>query len=320
MTMNNNIYIEQESDTFPSLLTPYFNPTIRQFETTLGNIAYTKFLNSSMTLVPTDPLCSKEKTKELLLLFLKEFPNSCFIHITKHTKDILEKISFKSKLLGQLHSINPNTFKLTWRTHRGLKGLINYAKKKDVKIMELNSQHHIKELIKVNKTWYKHKHYLNKNQNLLLMPNEHIFKKRNRIFAAYYKGKIIAYQAYLPIKNNKKIIYENIQARYIKSIPKGTIDLIQWEAIQKLKRERCEELRLGLSPNKNFSKWQKISHLFYNDQGAHEYKKRYHAEKENIYFSTQNNNIFLEQLSIFTMTLNWIKPTSKNFKNSHQEK
>jgi len=253
-----------------------------------GKIIYKK------NLVLGDPICELKFTKEILVDFLKEFPNPTFFHITKTTADVLETLNFKINSFGSEHILKLTDFHPTWRSHKSLRRSINKSKRagvtiKEVMIKDLN----LTEFNDVDRSWIKQQKIPTDHVGFLLRPLSREDQEGVRTFAAFLNGRLIGFRQFC---NG----YADIN-RYHSTAPLGTSYYILAEAIKVFQNEGIQEIRLGLSPlyplqeafNYNilmrlfFVLLRRFGNFLFPFKGLYDHKIRFHGELRPLYVATQ---------------------------------
>ena len=119
-----------------------------------GYVPYSKVIDSTPVCL-SDPICAEAEKESLILQFIRKCKKApIFLHINKHTAEILQKQGYHITEFGTETIIDVQTFSTTGSKKEFLRSQRNRAEKDGVKVVELNSSQISKnELLRISQEW-----------------------------------------------------------------------------------------------------------------------------------------------------------------------
>ncbi len=273
-----------------------------------GILAY--WSSENLNLIIGDPLADKGDYGLILDRFLEfSYDNKKRVIAVQIHRDFAKEFSqrgFYINEMGVETDIFIKKFSIKGKHRTKFRRWINTAKNSGIIVKENRfsdiSEH---DLNLINEEWIKTRQ--NKEElNILVRKAKFIDEPLTKSYFAYLNDELIGFVVYDPMyKNNRLIGYYADIIRYKKSSPNGTIDLINFTAMNDFK-ENAEILSLGLSPlaeieylkNSNYLTYWifKFIHRYgerlYSFKGLDFHKKAYYSEsqakREKVYYASKN--------------------------------
>lgn len=221
----------------------------------IGYVPYSKISDSTPVCL-SDPICAEAEKESLILQFIRQCRKApIFLHINKHTAEILQKQGFYITEFGTETIIDVQTFSTTGSKKEFLRSQRNRAEKDGVKVVELNSSQISKnELLRISKEWLEGK-AVNSNE-LAFLTRPVVFEDEPgvRKFYAMKDKKILGFVYFDPMYEDGRIVgYLANNLRTNASVSYSVCDFIILEALKKFRQEGIKELSLGFSPFSNLT-------------------------------------------------------------------
>ena len=266
-----------------------------------GYFAYKEFFNSAIIL--GNPVIPKKSLNEafddLIKTFSKNKKHLSFFLCTEVISDILIKKGFKSYFFGKEAIIDLKKFNISGKKGWSIRSSVNYAKRNEMIVEEYKyskkRNFDLEDKInKISEEWC----YRKKNPELDFTSGHVNFEdyKNIRYFICKHKGKVVGFINLYPIFRTKSYYID--LTRHGNNSPRGTMDLLYYECIKKLKQEGIEKIYIGLSPlsflnsfskenNQNYIKilylLQPFLGLIYPSKSEFYYKKKFATDWEPNY-------------------------------------
>ncbi len=313
-----------------------------------GYIAYTTirhplFAPFSKKIVLSDPVCAKERTKDLTEKFLQSNPRAIFVPISEDCGNSLKELGFKVNCVGYEPVIDIQSYNTAgnWKELDLIKRARNEARRNNIKIREGIDSENRDHLIDLSKKWLKGKK-LN-DREIWIYARKPVYTQEEdvRKFLAFCDNEIVGFAFYDPIYENGKIIgySDNLSRCDEERFGKLSVAM-NMEAIDKFKKEGKRTLNLCLAPfdkvengtmnddflTKSFFKFMyNYGEEVYNFKGLSFHKMKYRANNIPVYFASNGvmpvNDVYLAfkssdiAKSYFDTILKTSKSLIKHFKN-----
>ena len=216
-----------------------------------GYFAYKEFFDSVIIL--GNPVIPKESINqavdELIEKFSKHKKHISFFLCNEDFVDVVWKKGFKTYFFGNEAIIDLNKFDISGKKGWSIRSSVNYAKRNNMIVEEYKYQkernYEIEDEIKrISYEWC-----CRKNEPELDFAFGHVnFEdyKNTRYFICRHKEKIVGFINLYPIFGINSYYLD--LTRNGKNSPRGTIDYLYYETIEKLKQEGVEKIYIGLAP------------------------------------------------------------------------
>jgi lysylphosphatidylglycerol synthetase-like protein (DUF2156 family) len=292
----------------------------------LGYIAFTTvthpvFARKPKRIVLSDPLCSRDKMRELTDRFLADNPSAAFGVISEPYAEVLREMGYKINCIGPEPEISIQTYntKGNWKDLDMIKRARNEARREGVVIREerLEDVDAVK-LEAVSSRWRGTK-ILN-DREIWIYARRPLWQSEPdvRKFIAYDKlGEIIGFVFYDPIYRNGVVVgYSANISRCDESRYGRLATAIHMEAVELFRGEGKETLNLMLAPfvrlhlgkyNDDritrlfFEMSEKYGNQIYNFKGLAFHKSKYRATEKPLYFASKSlfasNDVYLAYLT-----------------------
>jgi lysylphosphatidylglycerol synthetase-like protein (DUF2156 family) len=292
----------------------------------LGYIAFTTvthpvFARKPKRIVLSDPLCSRDKMRELTDRFLADNQSAAFGVISEPYAEVLREMGYKINCIGPEPEISIQTYntKGNWKDLDMIKRARNEARREGVVIREerLEDVDAVK-LEAVSSRWRGTK-ILN-DREIWIYARRPLWQSEPdvRKFIAYDKlGEIIGFVFYDPIYRNGVVVgYSANISRCDESRYGRLATAIHMEAVELFRGEGKETLNLMLAPfvrlhlgkyNDDritrlfFEMSEKYGNQIYNFKGLAFHKSKYRATEKPLYFASKSlfasNDVYLAYLT-----------------------
>jgi phosphatidylglycerol lysyltransferase len=236
---------------FPLSYTIAFEEDFKRLKYKDGFLSY--WQGKTLNLIIGDPLTPKESYGTILDRFL-EFSRDnrkkvLSVQIHEDFAKEFEKRKFYINEIGVETDIFSANFNLKGKDRTKLRRWINTAKNKNVTVKKSSfSDIPTEDLLSVSNEWIKGKQ--NREElNILVRKAKYSDKPLTKAYFAYIDDELKAFVVYDPMYKDNKIsgYYADI-IRYKKDAPNGTIDLINFNAINDFKDKGIKIFSLGFSP------------------------------------------------------------------------
>ena len=292
----------------------------------LGYIAFTTvthpvFARKPKRIVLSDPLCSRDKMRELTCRFLADNPSAAFGVISEPYAEVLREMGFKINCIGPEPEIPIQTYntKGNWKDLDMIKRARNEARREGVVIREERLEDvDAAKLEAVSCRWRGTK-ILN-DREIWIYARRPLWQSEPdvRKFIAYDKlGDIIGFVFYDPIYRNSEVVgYSANISRCDESRYGRLATAIHMEAVELFRGEGKETLNLCLAPfvrlhlgkyNDDrmtrlfFELSEKYGNQIYNFKGLAFHKSKYRVTEKPLYFASKSlfasNDVYLAYLS-----------------------
>jgi phosphatidylglycerol lysyltransferase len=215
-----------------------------------GYIAYSPVkADVERALCLADPVCSSENLEQLIKLFLEKHKGPVFLHITKATATVLNKLGFLVNEIGTETIIDIHNFSLAGGGKEFLRSQRNRAAKDGLAVREQPcSKVPLPELKQISTEWMAKKA---NGQELSFLVRPAIYDDETdvRKFFAYQNNRLVGFNFFDPVYRGGQIIgYMDNTHRSIGELSYSIPDCINLEAMHQFKLEGKEFLSLGFSP------------------------------------------------------------------------
>ncbi len=274
---------------------------LRYFETDAGYLAYASYLGTRFVLA--DPVAPVSAWPNLVGLFLREHPKSCFCQISRPMAQLLVRHGFAINDFGTDFQLRIASYEFTGSG----KFHIRYAERKlskcGFRIAELHETAICWTSVRtISELWKRRR--INRTRETAFLSRPIVFgdEMDTRKFFVFGPGGLVAFVFFDPIYLAGKVIgYLSNAKRYLETAPEGFDYAVTKFALERFRREGKTLLHLGSAPfhgveDTEFPSKPGIRWLFrffyprkwmYNFQGIALHKSRYRAETEKIYIATR---------------------------------
>jgi len=226
---------------------------LHYFHDDCGFIAY-KIIKSLFKrpyiLVLGDPICNAKHSKTILQSFLRLYPQSFFVCISRNTASILLQENLTTTKIGDEHILNLSTFYPKWSQHKFYLSSVNKSKALNYVVHEeCPSSLGNKELLDIDVEWRQCRPRQNKNARFLITPLDTKYRHDLRLFCIFKNTELMGYRIFTPIYRDSKVIghYADGYRLKNKASTASTYHALDC-AIHKFREENAHHLSLGLSP------------------------------------------------------------------------
>ena len=260
----------------------------------IGFIAYLPFRHPLFAplgrkIILADPICALDQAEGLLQRFIQLHKRVIVLQCTAPIGQVLEKLGYEVNHFGQETEL-PIPFDLAGK-ERALSACDRY------------------EIEALSKEWMQEKG--GKELILLTRPFVPTDEPDVRCFWARQQGKLVGLAIFDPMYEQGKIVgyYHNFD-RITADAPNGLSVFIILEAMRIFEQEGVQKVSLGLMPlyvlRKHFRHneftmkglkyaYRKLNHL-YPFQGNISHKKKFHGQRQHVYFSSTQGNRLWEMI------------------------
>ena len=255
-----------------------------------------------------NPVCAKENIAYLLQQFIKTYPKSMFVQISREVAIILDQLGYQINQFGIETEIAIQDYDLKGKAKSSLRQWRNKCQREQVKVEEIDLAqcNQIEEIKLLSQAWLENKG--GKQLSFLNRPFLYQNEKDTRCFIAKQQGRLLGIAVFDPLYRNNKIYgyYHNID-RILKTAPHGVSPYLILKAMDIFRQEKVEILSLGMSPlyqlgaefnyNKILRKILRFSYknmnFLYSFKGNIHHKKKFAGKQKRVYFSSaQGNNLW----------------------------
>lgn len=292
----------------------------------LGYLAFTTvthpvFARKEKRIVLSDPICSRDRLRDLLGRFLGENPRSVFVVISEYCAEALRDMGFKVNCIGPEPEIPIQTYNSmgNWKDLDMIKRARNEAKREGITIREERIEDVDQEKIHAISSKWMGSKILN-DREIWIYARRPVLESEEdvRKFVAYDReGNIIGFAFYDPIYRDGQVIGYSANISRCDEAKYGRLaTAIHMEAIDVFKPEGKETLNLCLAPfvkldlgkynddaalRSFFSLSEKYGNDIYNFKGLAFHKSKYRAVDKPMYFASNSlmpsNDVYLAYLT-----------------------
>lgn len=281
-------------------------PCLSYFGDENGFIAYRQRWGFSFTL--GDIIAPKERHDSLLDEFLTAHPGTTFCQASRSLAERLNERGFYINEMGTDSTLDLDQYDFAGKQKEWLRYAANWSNRRDFEIVEAGFDTIVPEVVeKVSEAWRKTRTVKRKEVRFLNRPI--VMKDELDVRKFFYlspEGEVLAFVFLDPVyREGEKVGYVTSIKRRHPEAPIYAEQAIMKFAIEKLKSEGVQELKLGLSPlawidddefKKSWithrlfrhafkAKW--VNHYFYHLLGHADYKRRFRGREEKLYLASQ---------------------------------
>ncbi len=292
----------------------------------MGYIAFTTithpvFARKPKRIVLSDPICARDKLRELVGKFLADNPSAVFVVISEHCASVLREMKFKVNCIGPEPELPIQTYNTmgNWKDLDMIKRARNEAKREGVVIREERLEEVAAEKLEAVSSRWRGSKILN-DREIWIYARRPVWESEPdvRKFIAYDNlGEIIGFVFYDPVYRDGQVIgYSANTSRCDESKYGRLATAVHMEAVDVFRGEGKEILNLCLAPfvRLDLGKYNddKITKLFfelsekygnqiYNFKGLAFHKSKYRVKEKPLYFASKSlftsNDIYLAYLT-----------------------
>lgn len=281
-------------------------PVLQHFGDDRGFIAFRR--RWGFTFALGDAVASEDRRTSLLDEFISKYPGAVFCQVTRPMAEALNDRGFFVNEMGIDSTIELADYQFDGKHKEWLRYAANWSQRRDYKIIEAGFDTITPDQVEgVSEAWRKTRTVKRKEVRFLNRPI--VLKDERDVRKFFYlspEGEMLAFVFLDPIYRDGKCIgfVTSIKRRH-PDAPIYAEQAIMKFAIETLKAEGFEELKLGLSPlafieddefksswltHRIFrhafkAKW--VNHYFYHLLGHADYKRRFRGREEKLYFASQ---------------------------------
>lgn len=282
-----------------------FQPLMDYFGDEQGYIAYRQRWGE--TFVLGDPVCSADRSGELLEAFVQQFPRALFVQCGKTTARILERLKFRINEIGIDTRLDLTSWTFAGRQREWLRYGDNWISRRGYQIREGSFVDERGAVEHVSESWRKTRRVKRKEVRFMNRPIMLEDEPGVRRFMLYDPaGNLQAFVLFDPLYLDGRISgYVTCMKRRMPDLPQYAEPAIMKRAIEVFQEEGVPSVWLGLSPladieNREFrcnrildwttryyhsAGW--INRWFYNFTGHTQFKKRFRGEEQKAYFASR---------------------------------
>jgi len=215
-----------------------------------GYIAYSPIkADIERALCLADPICSSENQEQLIKMFLERHKGAVFLHLTKETATILNRLGFVVNEIGTETIIDIKKFSLAGGGKEFLRSQRNRAAKDGLIVKEQPcSEVPLEQLKQISAEWMAKKAN-GRELSFLVRPARYDDETDVRKFFAYQNDRLVGFNFFDPIYRGDRIIgYMDNTHRSVAGFSYSIPDCINLEAMHQFGLEGKELLSLGFSP------------------------------------------------------------------------
>ena len=237
---------------FPIAYSAVYDNLLTAFESPEGFISYVD--NGNERIVLGDPFCASGDLAAIVKKFLADTKRKklspIILQCSHDTAMAFVKHGYNANHMGVETNIDLTTFTLAGKKRARVRHWVTGAQNAGANVVELSmqSEETLALIGSISDKWIKGKantHEL----NLLTRPLVLDYEPDTRLFCARVEDEIVAFVLFEPMYENDKIIgYMADFVRGLNEAPKGSFDLIYYEAGKVFKAEGATTLSFGLSP------------------------------------------------------------------------
>ena len=281
-------------------------PCMNYFGDENGFIAYRKRWGFSFAL--GDIVAPKDRHDSLLDEFIAQHRGATFCQASHSLAEQLNQRGFFINEMGIDSTLDLDEYDFAGKQKEWLRYAANWSDRRDFEIVEAGFDTIIPEVVeKVSEAWRKTRTVKRKEVRFLNRPI--VMKDELDVRKFFYlspKGDVLAFVFLDPVyQDGERVGYVTSIKRRHPDAPIYAEQAIMKFAIEKLKTEGVQELKLGLSPlawiddgefKKSWvthrlfrhafkAKW--VNHYFYHMLGHADYKRRFRGREEKLYLASQ---------------------------------
>lgn len=215
---------------------------------TQGIIAFRRRLGVTVAL--GNPLCASRDRAGLLAEFVSRFGRVIFAQVTGETAKDLRGLHLCATPMGVECNIELQHYDLVGRTKRDLRHYRNRARASAVVVVEEADTVEVRrDFSAITKAWITRKTVHSREIEFLIRPLSHEPERGTRLFVGRVDSQIVGFVIFDPIYRAGRLIgYAATIVRAYPGVPKGTLDFITLEAMDRFLSEDLQRLSLGVSP------------------------------------------------------------------------
>jgi len=216
-----------------------------------GYIAYSLIgKGNTVPVCLADPICSIDRSQELIANFLERYDYPIFFHISKDVAEILSAMGFCVNEMGTETIIDLQRFTLTGAKKEFLRKQINRGRKEGLVIKEQSCSEVGEDVLKaISQQWLRGKVVHSHELSFIVRPAVYADEMDVRKFIAYKDNRAVGFDIFDPIYKDGQIIGYGANHLRAASISNYSVrDCIMLEAMRVFKEEGKEILVPGFSP------------------------------------------------------------------------
>jgi lysylphosphatidylglycerol synthetase-like protein (DUF2156 family) len=280
-----------------------FQPGLSHFGDARGFQAYKMVGRTAFALA--DPMTAPENRRDLIIRFVSEFRDVCFVQVARPTAEILASLGFMINEMGTDTRIDLATHRFSGRKYRAFRLAANRAADKGYVIREApTAEVGEKAIAAVSDRWRRTRPI--KHRELAMVTRAIVYGEEpdvRKFFTFDRDGKLIAFGFFDPVyEDNRVVAYLEACRRRLPGVDPLINYAIARHAIEKFQREGRKWLLLGLSPfaeieDKDFRhNWlvrrsfrfvyeNAVCRYLYSMKGHTAHKREYGGVTEQTYFA-----------------------------------
>ncbi len=282
-------------------------PGLNYFDSVEGYIAYGDYGGYRYAL--SDPVCSPEETPGLIEKFDANHRSITFLHISGYVATILEKAGYYINEMGEEGVIDLDTYTFAGRRKEDLRTMHHAATRAGLQVEEhYGEESYLEEADEISRLWLSKVKKNRKRLWFVTRSQTHHEEQGVRRFYGSVDGKLVAFIYFDPIwRDGVTTGYIASVLRRLPTAPKGALDLIVREAMERFRTEKVGSLSLGLLPLYNIEdettgrfrfspfvtrlfRWTHgawFTNRFYRFASLSFHKERYRPEFRKIYMASR---------------------------------
>jgi phosphatidylglycerol lysyltransferase len=281
-----------------------------------GFIAYRS--RWGLTFALGDPIAADKDVREILRQFAAEFKPS-FCQVSESTAQILDSMGYYVNQMGVDSILDLPTYDFCGKEKEWLRYAANWIGRRGYTIREATfDEIDVDEIEAISEAWRKTRTIKQKEVRFLCRPIVLTDEPDVRKFYLYSpENDPIAFVYFDPLYRDGKVFgYVTAIKRRHPDAPLYAEHAIMKHAIELLKNEGVEQIRLGLSPGafiennrfraSRFTNWSfqrgfdstLINRFFYNLKGHASYKRRFRGQEEKTYYASPTRIDIPRQLAL----------------------
>ncbi|MDD5598295.1 MAG: phosphatidylglycerol lysyltransferase domain-containing protein [Victivallaceae bacterium] len=237
---------------FPIAYSAVYDNLLTAFESPEGFISYVD--NGNERIVLGDPFCAPQDLPGIVKKFLADTKRKklspIVLQCSHDTALAFVKHGYNANHMGVETNVDLTAFKLEGKKRARVRHWVTGAQSAGAAVVELSMQapETLALIGSISEEWLKGKP--NKHElNLLTRPLVLDYEPDTRLFCARVEEQIVSFVLFEPMYKDGKIVgYMADFVRRLDNAPKGSFDLIYYEAGKIFKTEGAATLSFGLSP------------------------------------------------------------------------
>lgn len=272
-----------------------------------------------LTVALGDPIVANENLPGMLEKFIDANSKPGFCQISESTAEILDSMGYYVNEMGVDTILDLPTYDFCGKEKEWLRYAANWTSRRGYTIKEASyDEIDVDEIEAISEAWRKTRTIKQKEVRFLSRPIVLTDEPDVRKFYLYSPAQQpLAFVFFDPLYRDGKIFgYVTAIKRRHPDAPLYAEHAIMKHAIEKLKSEGVEQIRLGLSPGafiqndlfraSRFTSWlfqlgfksKLVNHYFYNLQGHASYKRRFRGREMKTYYASPARVDLLRQLAL----------------------